>query len=75
MILAGTLWVIADIIGLFIPDTVAHLAHIGGLIIGIVYGLWWRHQGYGDSLKHEKRRKDVMIERLIDEFEMREGLR
>jgi len=35
-------YAILDLLGLFTPDTIAHGAHLGGLIIGIVYGLYYR---------------------------------
>jgi hypothetical protein len=36
-------YVLLDLLGIFTPDNVAHGAHLGGLAIGIVYGLYLRY--------------------------------
>lgn len=55
MILAGMGWLISDIMGIFTPDNIANEAHIGGLIIGVCYGLYLR-KDFAD--RPEKKRKE-----------------
>ncbi len=38
MFLAGILWAVGDIIGLFIPSNVANFAHLSGMFFGLVLG-------------------------------------
>ena len=38
MFIAGILWAVGDIIGLFMPSNVGHIAHLGGMIIGLILG-------------------------------------
>jgi membrane associated rhomboid family serine protease len=42
MFLAGIIWAIGDLIGLFIPSDVGHIAHLAGMGIGIIYGFFVR---------------------------------
>ena len=42
MIGAALLWTIGDIAGLFSPGTVAHGAHLAGMLIGVIAGLAYR---------------------------------
>ena len=37
-------YALLDLLGLFTPDTIAHGAHIGGLVIGIIFGLYLRQR-------------------------------
>jgi len=42
MILAAALWIIIDIAGLFAPSGIANGAHLGGMGVGIIFGLYLR---------------------------------
>jgi membrane associated rhomboid family serine protease len=44
MIFAAFMWFIMEFTGMFIPDLIAHQAHLAGLIIGVLYGLYIRQQ-------------------------------
>lgn len=37
---AGIIFVAIDILGLFVPTGIAHIAHLGGLICGLIYGYY-----------------------------------
>jgi membrane associated rhomboid family serine protease len=43
MIVAVPAYALLDLLGLFTPDTVAHGAHLGGLVIGVIYGFYLKH--------------------------------
>ncbi len=76
MIVAGLIWLLSDILGIFIPDNIGHIAHIFGLAIGLFFGFLWRSQGFGDEFSwKKKKRKDINIEHIVDNFEKSEGLR
>lgn len=42
LILLVALWTIIDLAGLFSPSTVAHGAHLAGLVVGILFGMYLR---------------------------------
>lgn len=42
IILAAFLWGITEFLGLFVPSGIARGAHLGGLFLGIVYGIAFR---------------------------------
>jgi len=42
MIAAAVLWAFLDFAGLFGPSGIAHGAHLGGLFVGVLYGLYHR---------------------------------
>ncbi len=42
LILLVILWAIIDFAGLFSPSTIAHSAHLAGLIVGILFGVYLR---------------------------------
>ena len=42
MALAAVIWALIDIAGLFMPTGVAHGAHLGGMVIGLLYGAYLR---------------------------------
>jgi len=44
MVLAAILWGVTEFLGIFIPSSVAHVSHLGGLIIGAIYGLVLRRR-------------------------------
>ena len=44
MILAAAFWALMELFGLFYPSAIAHGAHLGGLFIGILMGLYIRNK-------------------------------
>ena len=40
--LAGILWVVGDLIGLFVPSNVGNIAHLSGMFFGLILGLVYR---------------------------------
>jgi uncharacterized protein len=44
MILAVPAYALIDLIGLLTPSTIGHGAHLGGLVLGIAYGLYIRRK-------------------------------
>ncbi len=61
--IAGILWVIGDVIGLFVPSGIANIAHLSGLGFGLVLGFWFRH-GVG-----KRKRRFIVDERAIRRWE------
>jgi len=39
MIIAGVLWVVIDTIGIFVPSNIGHVAHLSGMIVGLLFGI------------------------------------
>ncbi len=39
MILASLIWVGIDILGVFVPSDIANIAHLSGILVGIVFGI------------------------------------
>jgi len=48
MIGAAILWTLGDFVGLFSPGTVAHGAHLAGMLIGIIAGVIFRMETRGN---------------------------
>lgn len=44
MIVAAALWALIDLAGLLVPSGIAHGAHLGGMLVGIVFGIRVRQQ-------------------------------
>jgi membrane associated rhomboid family serine protease len=42
MALAAGLWIVGDILGIFVPDGVGNIAHLAGIAIGIIIGVSFR---------------------------------
>ena len=42
MLVAGILWAGGDLIGLFIPSNVGHIAHLSGMLLGLILGAVFR---------------------------------
>ena len=42
MFIAGILWALGDVIGLFVPSNVGNIAHLSGLAIGLLLGAFYR---------------------------------
>lgn len=68
MVIAGFVWLAQDIFGIFYPSGVANLAHIGGLIFGVMAGLYWK-KGFGDKTGINPEGKDPVLEKQLDDWE------
>lgn len=66
MILAGLMWLLQNVFGLFIPSNIGHIAHLGGLFIGLGMGFYWR-KIFGDTIK--RRKKNPLLEKKLDDWE------
>ena len=44
MIFAAAMWFLLELTGMFVPSNIAHEAHLAGLIVGVLYGLYVRKQ-------------------------------
>ena len=66
MAAAVVLWAVGDIIGFFAPSGIANAAHLFGLAVGLIIGLYLKNK-YGERVR--RRRK---IENDIDEEEFEE---
>ncbi len=64
MILALFVWAAGDIIGIYAPSGTANIAHLGGLVIGVSAGIYYRKQF------REKKNKKEDID--IDEEKVKE---
>src|SRR3989344_9487667 len=42
LFIAGILWAVGDLIGLFVPSNVANLAHLSGMFFGLLLGIFYR---------------------------------
>jgi hypothetical protein len=54
MFIAGILWIIGEILGLFIPSNIGHIAHLSGLAIGILIGVILRVKKKTRKIRREK---------------------
>jgi len=43
MFIAAILWTLLDVVGLFNPSGIANGAHLGGMVVGVAYGLYLRY--------------------------------
>jgi len=50
MFLAGLIWLFIDVAGVYTPSSVANLAHVYGLLIGVCIAFFWRKK-YGDRFR------------------------
>jgi membrane associated rhomboid family serine protease len=64
MIVALFVWAIGDIIGIYAPSGTANIAHLGGLVVGVVAGIYYR--------KQYRERKDKKEDVYIDEEKVKE---
>jgi uncharacterized protein len=69
MAIAALFWLAQDIIRTIIPSNIGSIAHISGLGLGIIAGIYLRFKGYADKLKFEKRKRDPELERQLDDWE------
>ena len=71
MAVAALLWIGQDVLGLFYPSQVAHVAHLSGLFMGLAIGILWRRE-FGDPLfAKSEPKKDPLLEKQLDEWEDR----
>jgi hypothetical protein len=65
MFLAAGIWAAIDLFGLFYPSQVASAAHLAGLVLGLMLGLYWRR-----TFKEEKHEKEESVNDYeIDQWE------
>jgi hypothetical protein len=64
MFIAGILWFVLDIIGIFVPSDVGNITHISGLFTGIIFGLFYR-----DWSKKEKKQTIKIPENYLRDWE------
>ncbi|MFT4309789.1 MAG: rhomboid family intramembrane serine protease [Candidatus Woesearchaeota archaeon] len=76
MIIAGIIWVVQDLLGILYPTNIANIAHLIGLLLGVIAGLYLRTTGLGDRIAMlNDKHKDDSIDRELDDYERRTGLR
>jgi membrane associated rhomboid family serine protease len=44
MFVAAIFWFVSEYFGLFTPDNIGHGAHLGGLAVGIISGIYFRNK-------------------------------
>jgi len=44
MVFAAVLWFLLEFTGMFVPSSIAHQAHLAGLVLGVAYGLYVKRQ-------------------------------
>jgi len=40
MIVAAVFWIVLEVFGMLSPSQIAHSAHLGGVVVGIIYGIY-----------------------------------
>ena len=53
MALAAVVWVIVDAVGIFIPSNIGHIAHLSGIVFGIIFGILIRSRTETRRRKHK----------------------
>jgi len=65
MFLAGLVWVVGDLVGfLYLVDGVGHMAHLGGIFVGLVFGVVYR-----ERKEVERGMKFVIDEGSVEKWE------
>ena len=67
LIVAGVVWLLLDLAGVFFPGDVANTAHIAGLFAGIAIGLTWLKK-FREPFRKSKKKK-IMSEKELQEWE------
>ena len=67
MFIAGILWVGGSVLGLFMPSNIGHIAHLSGIIVGFIFGLFLIFK----KGRIEKVRKIEIPETYMNEWENR----
>ncbi len=68
MFIAGLVWIGGDLVGLFTPSNVGHIAHLSGAVVGLIAGIVLR-RGY--KLLQSNENQVVLNERDIQSWEDR----
>lgn len=42
MMFAGIIWAGGSILGMFYPSSIGHIAHLSGMVLGLMFGFLWR---------------------------------
>lgn len=63
MILAAFVWAAMDLIGLFVPSGVANAAHLAGLGLGIMAGLYLK-KAYGEAAEPKRNSPKIPEEKM-----------
>ena len=58
MIVALFVWAAGDVLGIFAPSGTANIAHLGGLFVGVVAGIYYRRQ----FREHKGREENVHVD-------------
>lgn len=66
MFIASLLWVGGAVLGIFMPSNIGHIAHLSGILIGFLFGLWIRLE------KKRKKRAGYSSEIRIPEVYIRD---
>ncbi|MDP4039806.1 MAG: rhomboid family intramembrane serine protease [Candidatus Pacearchaeota archaeon] len=64
IIVAGILWAIGDVIGIFVPSGTANVAHLFGMFFGLIFGILYRKKRV-----RRKKQKVVLNEGAIRKWE------
>jgi membrane associated rhomboid family serine protease len=65
MMIAGLVWAVGAVFGLFYPSEVGHIAHLSGIGIGLIFGSIWRDW----SRKVERMEKLKLNEQYMQDWE------
>ena len=73
MFIASIIYVLVDVFGLFIPDGIGHIAHLSGIVVGLLCGLFFiRSKVFRKDVgRREKRDKVVLNEEYMQAWEDR----
>ena len=67
MFIAAIIWILGDLIGLFTPDNVGHIAHLSGILFGFVLGFIFRINQ--EKIKKKHRHNIHVPEHLLRRWE------
>lgn len=74
MLVAAIAWSFVDVMGLFSNTNTGHLAHLAGIVAGIILGFVWRKQ-YAETKKGGRRKlqpdEKQQIDAALDNYEQR----
>jgi membrane associated rhomboid family serine protease len=62
--IAGILWAVGDMIGIFVPDNVGNIAHLSGMAFGLLVGSFFRRHY---RRKKERRRREKHKHKLDED--------
>ncbi len=69
MAIASIFYVFYDMIGIFLPDGIAHIAHLAGIGIGLVYGIVLRTAYSEAKLEKHIGKEEPLSETELEEWE------